>query len=342
MPAYDFSGGHHKKKGITTNEPLNNTSNNILRAPVQPSIPSNNSSTSSTSPLNIDHMLSLRNNKSQGKQQPPLPGKRSTYLSTQGNASSARKLNAMTTSIGNIEKLVTEGFSEMQADTQRIQTNWLRKVESECLRGYTELAHEVQRFEEEKNAAWLLLAQDRERETARATEERRKIEIEHKNNLRLIQQEREDAKRRLEQDLLEHEEKCKDELGRIHNMKYIHSREVQKFEEERSKIIDTSLAAQNMAELNIGGTIFEANTNSLCQQKGSFLEALLSGRHSVQRDRNDRIFIDRDPDLFRTILNFLRDPSVPPYVTDSAKSVQLVTEAEYFNIKVSLFFNKRG
>lgn len=84
------------------------------------------------------------------------------------------------------------------------------------------------------------------------------------------------------------------------------------FEAERQQVQDANLAAATVVDLNVGGVVFESSRKTLCQQKGSFLEAILSGRHAVNRDRQGRIFLDRDAELFRLILNFLRAPSAIP------------------------------
>ena len=63
------------------------------------------------------------------------------------------------------------------------------------------------------------------------------------------------------------------------------------------------LAAEEIVDLNVGGITFETSKKTLCKQPGSYLEGLLSGRENVGRDRNGRIFIDRDSESFRTILN---------------------------------------
>ena len=53
---------------------------------------------------------------------------------------------------------------------------------------------------------------------------------------------------------------------------------------------------------------------------GSFLEAVLAGRHQIARDRNGRIFFDRDSTAFRSILNFLREPTELPRPSNVGES----------------------
>lgn len=84
------------------------------------------------------------------------------------------------------------------------------------------------------------------------------------------------------------------------------------FDSERQRIVDSSIATETVVDINVGGVVFESSRQTLTQQKGSFLEALLSGRHHVSRDRQGRIFLDRDAELFRIVLNYLRQPTAPP------------------------------
>jgi len=104
------------------------------------------------------------------------------------------------------------------------------------------------------------------------------------------------------------------------------------FEAERNRLVCPQLAAEVTVDLNVGGTVFETSRSTLVQQNGSYLEALLSGRYNISRDRYGRIFINRDPDHFRTILNFLRNPQTPPMPRDSAESEALVQEATFYGV----------
>lgn len=61
----------------------------------------------------------------------------------------------------------------------------------------------------------------------------------------------------------------------------------------------------------------------------SFFTALLSGRISSLKDENGAVFIDRDPKLFATILNYLRTRDIDLRNCD-IKSLK--HEAEYYGI----------
>lgn len=51
----------------------------------------------------------------------------------------------------------------------------------------------------------------------------------------------------------------------------------------------------------------EVRKSTLCHVKGSSLEALFSGRHSLQTDSNGRIFIDRNFKNFNAIVDYIRN-----------------------------------
>ena len=101
--------------------------------------------------------------------------------------------------------------------------------------------------------------------------------------------------------------------------------------------------------LNVGGQKFSTSRQTLTAIPDTFFTALLSGRISSQRDNglvsgkngdneSGAIFIDRDPDLFRPILNFLRNRNLSlaspafPIGNDESSMRALLHEAEYYGI----------
>ena len=103
--------------------------------------------------------------------------------------------------------------------------------------------------------------------------------------------------------------------------------------------------------LNVGGQRFSTSRQTLTAIPDTFFTALLSGRIASQRDGltgsgisegmgsdNGAIFIDRDPDLFRPILNFLRNRNLSlaspafPIGNDESNMRALLHEAEYYGI----------
>lgn len=92
-----------------------------------------------------------------------------------------------------------------------------------------------------------------------------------------------------------------------------------------------------MIDINVGGVVFETSRQTLTQQSNSLLEGVLSGRYEIGRDRQGRIFFDRDYELFRVILNFLRNPTCLPVPRDSTESELIINESFYYGIKFSPF-----
>lgn len=113
--------------------------------------------------------------------------------------------------------------------------------------------------------------------------------------------------------------------------------QIKLFEAEKKKIIDNAIASETMIDINVGGVVFETSRQTLTQQSNSLLEGVLSGRYEIGRDRQGRIFFDRDYELFRVILNFLRNPTCLPVPRDSTESELIINESFYYGIKFSPF-----
>lgn len=81
--------------------------------------------------------------------------------------------------------------------------------------------------------------------------------------------------------------------------------------------------------LNVGGKRFSTSRQTLTWVPDSFFSSLLSGRISTLKDETGAIFIDRDPSLFASILNFLRTKELHPR---SVNVHMLMHEAEFYGI----------
>uniref|UniRef100_A0A0E0M804 BTB domain-containing protein n=1 Tax=Oryza punctata TaxID=4537 RepID=A0A0E0M804_ORYPU len=86
--------------------------------------------------------------------------------------------------------------------------------------------------------------------------------------------------------------------------------------------------------LNIGGSRYETTADTLTQRDpGSLLAAVLSGgagAHGLPTTEDGAVFVDRDGELFRHVLNWLRDGAVPALA--DAEYRQLLQEAEYYRL----------
>ncbi|KAG7349833.1 BTB/POZ domain containing protein [Nitzschia inconspicua] len=99
--------------------------------------------------------------------------------------------------------------------------------------------------------------------------------------------------------------------------------------------------------LNVGGTTFMTSRSSMLRVKGSFFEAMVSGRHDYPsetvimsetetgstNDDNKSYFIDRDGTHFRHILNFLRTGAVVSLPEDETSREELAIEADFYGLE---------
>ncbi|KAL7550579.1 hypothetical protein ACHAWF_013797 [Thalassiosira exigua] len=73
--------------------------------------------------------------------------------------------------------------------------------------------------------------------------------------------------------------------------------------------VNLDVTDDDIVEVNAGGKIIAARRATLTQVKGTFLDALFSGRwdKKLQRDQNGRIFLDINPYGFRAIVDYLSE-----------------------------------
>ncbi|XP_054855036.1 SH3KBP1-binding protein 1 isoform X2 [Eublepharis macularius] len=86
---------------------------------------------------------------------------------------------------------------------------------------------------------------------------------------------------------------------------------------------------EQLVQLNVGGRRFSASRQTLSWAPDSFFASLLSGRISTLKDETGAIFIDRDPDIFVPILNFLRTKELDLRKINVSL---LLHEAEFYGI----------
>jgi len=223
-------------------------------------------------------------------------------------------------------------FEEMVSDLRRSFVGWLKKTEMEVKQQRTDLRRSRQVFEEEKLSVWQQFMTEKQREVDKIRDDRRRGEEETAAQLRQVQADVDEARRRINE---ERSRVDKDGSQRRRTVAQEYEKFRQEyglFEAERQRLAAPQLAAETMIDLNVGGQVFETARATLVQQKDSYLGTLLSGRYQLSRDRSGRIFINRDPEYFRLILNFLRNPQTPPMPRDSAESEALVREAGYYGI----------
>ena len=227
-----------------------------------------------------------------------------------------------------------DDFEGMVGDLRRIFIGWLKKTELELAREKALLEKSKRDFEDERLKAQAALSEERAKDSDRVREERKRNEMEVHTQLRQVQVEREEARKRLDEERNKRRSDWEEDQRRLALVKEKFRQEQEAFAHEKKRIVDHNTATEVMVELNVGGTSFETSRATLAQQPDSYLAGLVSGRHvELNRDKNGRIFIDRDGDQFKSILNFLRNPTKPPNPRDSTDSELLANESNFYGVK---------
>lgn len=111
----------------------------------------------------------------------------------------------------------------------------------------------------------------------------------------------------------------------------------QKLAHERAELErSTQQRSSSVLQLNVGGQLFDTTLDTLAMGgMDSVLMRFVGGMPSLggisgaTRDPSGRIFIDRDPDVFKQLLRWLRGQ---PLTLDPVARGQLLSEAEYFQL----------
>jgi len=108
-------------------------------------------------------------------------------------------------------------------------------------------------------------------------------------------------------------------------------REKEEFEEMKKKLEEMYYPVEEVIDLNVGGTKFTTLRSTLVKYPGSMLEAMFSGRHRITKDKKDRFFIDRSPEVFKLVMEFLRTDKFPP-LQSSFEQLAFFRELDYFGL----------
>jgi hypothetical protein len=82
--------------------------------------------------------------------------------------------------------------------------------------------------------------------------------------------------------------------------------------------------------LNVGGKLFTTTKSTLRAIPDSKLDKIITGRFPVIKDENDNIFLDRNPDYFQYVLEFLRDGTILYPSQDSFMRKRINHELKHF------------
>ena len=89
-------------------------------------------------------------------------------------------------------------------------------------------------------------------------------------------------------------------------------------------------ASHEIVRLNVGGTRFYTTRQTLlASSHPNFFHGLLSGRMSTAMDETGAYFIDRDPEPFPAVLNYLR-------TNNWEGSKKALEEAKFYGVEVTL------
>ena len=88
----------------------------------------------------------------------------------------------------------------------------------------------------------------------------------------------------------------------------------------------------DVIRLNVGGERYTTTLGTLTKFPNSMLGAMFNGKHNAVKDENGEYFIDRDGQLFRFVLNFLRS-SMLALPAGFTQLDQLHLEADFFQIE---------
>ena len=75
--------------------------------------------------------------------------------------------------------------------------------------------------------------------------------------------------------------------------------------------------SDEIIDLDVSGVTagFRVRRSLLCQVPGSALAAMFSGRHELKKV-NGKIFLDRDPEVFKLVVSYLRNYQRLPEIED--------------------------
>jgi hypothetical protein len=125
---------------------------------------------------------------------------------------------------------------------------------------------------------------------------------------------------------------------------------------EENELETSASNHSGIVELNVGGKIFATSRETLMNQGSAYFERLLESGEScgavvrgALRDKDGRLFIDRSPELFGPILEYLRSSQIPPHYKDllshNKEKMALMEEAKYYqleSLEVRLQFSGGG
>eukprot|EP01129_Flabellula_baltica_P006618 TRINITY_DN2492_c0_g1_i1.p1 TRINITY_DN2492_c0_g1~~TRINITY_DN2492_c0_g1_i1.p1 ORF type:complete len:173 (+),score=28.82 TRINITY_DN2492_c0_g1_i1:65-583(+) len=98
-----------------------------------------------------------------------------------------------------------------------------------------------------------------------------------------------------------------------------------------------------VVKLNVGGQIFQTKYSTLANQyPDSFFGSMFSGRYETVRDENGAYFIDRDPMVFKYVLNILRGANVSVKYLSEEEKEMLSDDLDYYMVRFLFVKSESG
>ena len=150
------------------------------------------------------------------------------------------------------------------------------------------------------------LQQQLERYAAQTEEERQRLEQEKADLKRKEDSIRETLQAeydRKNEELQETIDKKQEELREIRDELAAEKRD---WEEEKERVKQTKVF-EKVITLNVGGTRYTTTLSTLTRYPDSMLGVMFSGRHDLPQQEDGSYFIDKDGEIFKYIMMYLRD-----------------------------------
>ena len=108
------------------------------------------------------------------------------------------------------------------------------------------------------------------------------------------------------------------------------------WETEIKMVRNISSEDDEIVQLNVSGVTegFVVRKSLLCSVKNSALEAMFSGRHKL-KTIDGKIFVDRDTDVFRMVISYLRNNQQYPKIEDQKLNKLFYMELEFWGLDTS-------
>jgi hypothetical protein len=89
----------------------------------------------------------------------------------------------------------------------------------------------------------------------------------------------------------------------------------------------------NIIKLDVGGIHYKTTLDTITYDSNSMLANMFSGRHKLIVDSDGYYFIDRDGEIFKYIIKYLRDKTLDIGGFSDSLINDIMKEADYFNLE---------